>query len=52
MKVLINVFFILGWAMSQCLPVGDFRWEDPEMITQEIIMDMKEDSQEGLILEV
>ena len=38
--------------MSQCLPVGDFRWEDPESVTQEDIMQMREDSQEGLILEV
>lgn len=38
--------------MSQALPVGDFRWEEPQTVTQEKIMQMKDDSQEGLILEV
>ena len=52
MGILINVLFIIGWAMSQFLPVGDFRWEDSESVTQEAIMQMREDSQEGLILEV
>ncbi|KAG8173894.1 hypothetical protein JTE90_003073 [Oedothorax gibbosus] len=47
-----NANNLYGWAMSQYLPVGDFRWEDPNTITFESIMKMADDGNEGLILEV
>ena len=41
---------LYGWAMSQLLPIGVFKWEeDPNNIDYE---DYLEDSDRGLVLEV
>ena len=42
---------LYGWAMSQPLPVGDFKWEDPKRF-DEIFQRCKEDENYGCILEV
>ena len=43
--------YLYGWAMSQPLPTGDFRWEDCNKLA-ESILDHPIDSPEGYILEV
>ena len=44
---------LYGWAMSQSLPTGDFKWEFlPELIEEEWIMGIKSDSERGYIFEV
>jgi len=40
---------LYGWAMSQALPTGDFKWIDPEEIE---LFNYHEESEKGLILEV
>ena len=40
---------LYGWAMSQSLPCGDFKWLDPESI---ILENYANDSKKGIILEV
>ena len=40
---------LYGWAMSQSLPTGDFRWMDPEDYISE---NYTEDTRKGVILEV
>ena len=44
---------LYGWAMSQKLPVNDFKWiEDTSKINEEFIKNYDENSDEGYILEV
>jgi hypothetical protein len=43
---------LYGWAMSQPLPEGDYKWEDPEQYTVEKIQGLKDDAERGYILEV
>ena len=46
---------LYGWAMSQYLPTGEFKWLTEEQINNELDLDLtkyKEDSEKGLILEV
>ena len=42
---------LYGWAMSQPLPTGDFRWEDCDKLA-ESILEHPTDRPEGYILEV
>ena len=43
---------LYGWAMSQYLPTGGFRWMTKQQIDNINLDKYKEDSNEGLILEV
>ena len=43
---------LYGWAMSQYLPTGGFRWMTQKQIDKIDIAKYKEDSKKGLILEV
>ena len=43
---------LYGWAMSQNLPTGNFRWYTEDDITNLDLNKYKEDSSQGLILEV
>ena len=44
---------LYGWAMSQRLPVNNFKWvEDPFIINEESIKNYNENSSKGYILEV
>ena len=43
---------LYGWAMSQYLPTGGFRWLTQKQIDEIDIFKYKEDSDKGLILEV
>ena len=43
---------LYGWAMSQPLPTGSFRWMDDQGRLAETIADHPADSREGYILEV
>ena len=43
---------LYGWAMSQYLPTGGFRWMTDEQISNLDIAKYNEDSKKGLILEV
>ena len=43
---------LYGWAMSQYLPTGGFRWLTQKQIDEIEIFKYKEDSDKGLILEV
>ena len=44
---------LYGWAMSQKLPVNDFKWiEDTSEINEEFIKNYDEKSDKGYILEV
>ena len=43
---------IYGWAMSQYLPTGGFRWLTEKEINSIDLAKYKEDSKKGLILEV
>ena len=44
---------LYGWAMSQNLPVNDFKWiEDTSKINEEFIKDYAENNDKGYILEV
>ena len=43
---------LYGWAMSQYLPTGGFRWMTQKQIDKIDLLKYKEDSDKGLILEV
>ena len=43
---------LYGWAMSQFLPTGGFRWMTEKEINKVDLANYKEDSNKGLILEV
>ena len=43
---------LYGWAMSQYLPTGCFRWMTQKKINKTNLAKHKEDSKKGLILEV
>ena len=43
---------LYGWAMSQYLPTGGFRWMTKSQIDKTNLAKYKEDSKKGLILEV
>ena len=44
---------LYGWAMSQKLPVNNFKWvEDTSRINEEFIKNYNENSNKGYILEV
>ena len=43
---------LYGWAMSQYLPTGGFRWMTQKQIDKLNLAKYKEDSEKGLILEV
>ena len=43
---------LYGWAMSQYLPTGGFRWMTDKEIEKTNLASYKEDSKKGLILEV
>ena len=43
---------LYGWAMSQYLPAGDFRWMTVKEISKIVLRKCKTDSEKGLILEV
>ena len=43
---------LYGWAMSQYLPTGGFKWMTEKQITNLDLAKYKEDSTKGLILEV
>lgn len=43
---------LYGWAMSQSLPIGDYRWEDASDITPDLILDVAADAPRGFIFEV
>ena len=43
---------LYGWAMSQCLPTGGFRWMTEKQINNIDLAKYKDDSKKGLILEV
>ena len=45
--------YLYGWAMSQRLPVNNFKWvEDTSKINEEFIKNYNENSNKGYILEV
>ena len=43
---------LYGWAMSQYLPTGGFKWLTEKQINKINLADYKDDSKKGLILEV
>ena len=43
---------LYGWAMSQYLPTGGFRWHTEKEVNKIDLAKYKEDSKKGLILEV
>ena len=43
---------LYGWAMSQYLPTGNFRWMTEKQIDKINLANYKEDNKKGLILEV
>ena len=43
---------LYGWAMSQSLPVGDFKWLPPDEFLIENCLRYTDDSRKGVILEV
>ena len=43
---------LYGWAMSQYLPTGGFKWLSPEQIEKINLGKYRDDSKKGLILEV
>ena len=43
---------LYGWAMSQCLPTGQFKWLTQKQIEKTNLAYFLEDGDEGLILEV
>ena len=42
---------LYGWAMSQCLPTGRFRWMTEKQIDKIDLAKYKEDNKKGLIIE-
>ena len=43
---------LCGWAMSQYLPTGNFKWMTDKEISKTYLLKYELDSKEGLILEV
>ena len=43
---------LYGWAMSQSLPTGDFKWLDPAEYEDFILENYTDDTKKGVILEV
>ena len=43
---------LYGWAMSQYLPTGSFKWMSDKEISKIDLAKYKEDGKKGLILEV
>jgi len=43
---------LYGWAMSQALPLGDYKWANPASMTTRFICDLPDDVDRGYILEV
>ena len=43
---------IIGWAMSQPLPVNSFEWINPATISEQDILSWDNNNVKGLILEV
>ncbi|GFX88648.1 protein NYNRIN [Trichonephila clavipes] len=43
---------LYGWAMSQALPYGDFKWISPDIFNKEHILSIPENSEVGYIFEV
>ncbi|GFW07186.1 uncharacterized protein TNCV_3693801 [Trichonephila clavipes] len=43
---------LYGWAMSQALPYGDFKWISPDTFNKEHILSIPENSEVGYIFEV
>ncbi|GFW84575.1 uncharacterized protein TNCV_3107101 [Trichonephila clavipes] len=43
---------LYGWAMSQALPYGDFKWISPDTFNKEHILSIHENSKVGYIFEV
>ena len=43
---------LYGWAMSQILPTGDFRWLTPEEIDNLDIASLPDDADNGFVFEV
>ena len=43
---------LYGWAMSQCLPTGGFRWMTQKQIDKVNLAACTEDRKKGIILEV
>ena len=43
---------LYGWAMSQALPTGNFKWLSPKRIDKIDLGKYRDDSKKGLILEV
>ena len=48
----LDVNDLYGWAMSQCLPTGNFRWITDKEIKKIDLGKYRADSKKGLILEV
>ena len=49
------LIILYGWAMSQMLPVGDFKWieeDDISKLDEQFIKNYNENSDKGYILEV
>ena len=43
---------LYGWAMMQYLPIGAFKWIDPDEFTEESILKIEDDNNKGYIFEV
>ena len=43
---------LFGWAMSQCLPTGGFKWMSQKKIEKTNLATYTKNSKKGLILEV
>lgn len=43
---------LFGWAMSQCLPTGGFKWMSQKKIEKTNLATHTKNSKKGLILEV
>ena len=43
---------LYGWAMSQCLPTGGYKWIDATIFTKKRILQMKDDAKNGFMLNV
>lgn len=43
---------LYGWAMTMPLPTGDFRWEDPKILTPSLIAQYSDDDERGYLCKV